>query len=384
MRFKCVCKSWLSLIEDDSYFIYLHLIRSRLRPCFTLAIPRELVKWCSPGECDHIRLQKADIVIADLSETGRMIAGEPPMLVNVRQTVLLNYDEVSKPVNGLVCFTSTTRPYFGVRIYNLSTRELSPWIRTTFPKKKKRHVNYLPTYHFGFDPATKEHKVICIWDYKQNDSAWYHGCLVMTVGANTWRTIDGVPQHYLERPAVYANGSVHWIAYDLFHGHIRKLLIVAFHVGSEKFTTIVVPKFITDQFGKDFHPVTHLLEVNDHVALSHVLPRGNITKIWIPDDTTNWREVTLELPFQWNENRWVEFHGIAGTDQLFLETYNDRTDMKHLSLYSYNWKSKAFTKVETGVLYSSIPNLTALPEYEKKDEFLCETFIESLLRVPNK
>ncbi|KAI3866861.1 hypothetical protein MKX03_027094, partial [Papaver bracteatum] len=203
--------------------------------------------------------------------------------------------------------------------------------------------------------------------------------LVMTVGANTWRTIDEVPQYYLEgHTTVYANGSVHWITYDLFHKHLseRKLLIVAFDVGSEKFRIIAVPKFITDQLGEDF------LEVNDRVALAHILPHGIIAKLWILDDSTNWREVTLELPFQWDENKWAGFHGIAGTDQIVLETYNDRTNMKHVSLYFYNWNSKAFTEVETCVPFSSILNWTALPEYEKKDEFLCETFTESLLRVP--
>ncbi|KAI3914370.1 hypothetical protein MKW98_014977 [Papaver atlanticum] len=384
MRFKCVCKGWLSFIEDDSYFIDLHLAQSKLRPCFTLTIPRKLDRPYSPGTCNLLnRPHKADILIADLSETGRIV---PPILGNVRQTISLNYDGVLKPVNGLVCFTSTFTD-IGVCIYNLSTRELSPWIRTTFPIKKRRFIDYFPSFKFGFDPATKEHKVICIWDYEENDSFQYQGSLVMTVGANTWRTIDEVPQYYLKGDtAVYANGSVHWITYALFHKYLseRKLLIVAFDVGSEKFRIITVPKFITDQFGEDFDDVTHLLEVNDRVALAHILPDGNIAKLWILHDNTNWKAVTLKLPFLWDENQWVEFHGIAGTDQILLETYADGADMKHVSLYSYNWKNKAFRKMKTGVLYSSIRSLTALSEDFKNYESLCETFTESLLRVPKK
>ncbi|KAI3907525.1 hypothetical protein MKW92_032223, partial [Papaver armeniacum] len=161
----------------------------------------------------------------------------------------------------------------------------------------------------------------------------------------------------------------------------KQVLIVAFDVGSEKYKTIAVPTFITDQFCEDYEDVTHLLEVNDRVALSHILPHGNIAKLWIlEDDTTDWREVTLELPFQWDKEQWVEFHGIAGSEQMLLKTYNNRKDMEAVSLYSYNCKSKAFTEVQTSELYDS----TTVPAYYKKKASLSDTFTESLLSVQKK
>ncbi|KAI3975087.1 hypothetical protein MKX01_025601 [Papaver californicum] len=369
MRFKCVCKPWLSLIKHDSYFIDLHFTRSKLRPCCTLAIPR--ITYSYPSEGNY------NLLIADLSETGRIAVGATPILHSVRKAVSLNYDVILKPVNGLICFRSIW-PDIGICVYNLSTRELSPWIRTPSPIEKT-NVFHSRTYRFGFDPTTKEHKVICMWNDRFGDSD-YVATQVMTVGTNTWRLIDEVlPKHIqdLEETSVCANGSIYWITYDLFYSRViseRKILIVAFDVGSEKFRTVLVPKFMTDQLGDDSKHVTQLLDVNDCVALSCISPQGNTAKLWILDDkentnsstTTNWRE--------------VGFHGIAGTDGILLETYHDWKDMKHVSLYSYNWKTKAFTQVTTGNLYSSVHESARLSAYYTK-AFLCETFTESLLHV---
>ncbi|KAI3880516.1 hypothetical protein MKW92_014727 [Papaver armeniacum] len=399
IRFKSVCRRWLSLIKDDPYFIDLHLTRSKLRPCFTLAIPRSTYGSFPAGATYvHNKPHKAELLIADLSETGRITTRATPIIHNVGKTVSLNYDGILKPINGLICFTSVWVET-GVCMYNLGTQELSPWIKMTSPIDHKTiffNGDYLPTYQFGFDPCTKEHKVICMWNDKFGESG-YVATQVMTVGTNTWRLIDEVvPQHILdlEETSVYANGSIYWITYDLFYSRDkseRKVVIVAFDVGSEKFKTIDVPKFITDQFCKDFKPVTQLLEVNDCVALSHILPHGNIAKIWILDDkkvtrsnTTNWSEETLKLPFLWDKQQWVEFHGIVGTDQILIEAYNDRYDMRHVSLYIYNWKSKAFTEVDTGKLYSSIGDSISVAFSDKKKASLCETFTESLLHVQQK
>ncbi|KAI3843561.1 hypothetical protein MKW98_011964, partial [Papaver atlanticum] len=39
MRFKCVCKHWKFLIEQDKHFIDLHLTHSKKRPCLLIQIP---------------------------------------------------------------------------------------------------------------------------------------------------------------------------------------------------------------------------------------------------------------------------------------------------------------------------------------------------------
>ncbi|KAI3966814.1 hypothetical protein MKX01_006751 [Papaver californicum] len=277
------------MIQDDPYFIDLHLRRSKLHPCLTLAIPRTSHSRPPPGTCSLVcRPYTADILIGDLSET----AEATPIIQNVQKTTSIQYDGVLKSVNGLICFTDTPED-FGVCIYNLGTRELSPWIPITFPIDEGNFVWYHPTYQFGFDPATKEHKVICIW---YEDIEGCKGSEVMTLGDNTWRIIDEVPQHNIEEDdetsAVYANGSIYWITYS-------KQQIVAFDK-SGKFRTIEVPKFITGH--KEFKTAPNIFEVNGRVALSSKV-RGGLVNLWILDDddsttndcSQNWTELTVTL-----------------------------------------------------------------------------------------
>ncbi|KAI3900092.1 hypothetical protein MKW98_000992, partial [Papaver atlanticum] len=90
--------------------------------------------------------------------------------------------------------------------------------------------------------------------------------------------------------------------------------------------------------------------------------------IWILNDEDNdkkdvstmgrnqsWTEVDMELPFQWDEKTRIEFHGVQGTDDILVETYEDTTKLRCLSLFYFNWKNTTFTKIEPNELCSSIP-----------------------------
>ncbi|KAI3928569.1 hypothetical protein MKW98_024170 [Papaver atlanticum] len=387
MRFKCVSKHWLSIIEDDDSFIDLYHSRSRLRPCFALFVPIHIDFGHIPKgiNCILPRPCQANILIADLCEgVGRVGTKDTKIGHSVKKTTSikfdkfideerLRYDGILKPVNGLICFTDTTMQY-GVCIYNMGTRELTPWMSTTF---RRTRGNVDPKFQFGYDPATKKHEVICLRNlkthcYPRKDSdPVYVGCQVLTLGDNTWRSIDidQVPQHELEHGSyfgtygsVYVNGSIYWItSWITYIRNSEEKVIVAFDVGSEKFRTIPVPKFIDDQIMYDREYMTlnfsrDLLEVNDCVALYNRLPGGYTVKLWILDcddynkkDTgtthttscnQNWTETTIQLPFQWDSKRRVVFHGIPGTDEIIIETYEDRPyNIKCISLVSYNYKN---------------------------------------------
>ncbi|XP_026453307.1 uncharacterized protein LOC113354079 [Papaver somniferum] len=200
---------------------------------------------------------------------------------------------------------------------------------------------------------------------------------------------EEIPQYDLEDGAyspeplsygsVYVNGSVYYICghLKLKHCSSEQKVIVAFDVGSEKFRTIALPKFITDQlfvYDKDwyFNPLVNLLEVNDRVGVLHRLRVGYTVKLWIlnhkKDTSTGgiicsnqiWSEVmNIDLPFQLDEKKHIEFHGVPGTDDILVETYEDATKLRCLSLFYFNWKDKTFRKVESNELCSSILHLNS-------------------------
>ncbi|XP_026451381.1 putative F-box protein At1g32420 [Papaver somniferum] len=415
MRFKCVCKKWQSIIKDDRYFIDLYNTRSKLRPCLVLFIPIHRKFNITPGSTYTLyRRFQANLLIADLCEGVAEEAATTPH--NVWKTTSIKFDKVIhkervgydgifKSVNGLICFTDTTWE-FGVRIYNIATRELTPWMSTTFIQKEERVV---PEFDFGFDPATKQHKVICFWkierNYGRKDSyPVYAGCEVLTLGDNTWRiiNIDEFPQHEHEHDSyfstygfVYVNGYIYWTTRRLVYGcRPEKRVIVAFDVGSEKFKIILVPKFITDQllslhdteYIDFFNSSKDLLEVNDRVALFCRVPGGHTVKLWILDcDHTsscsqNWTETTIDLPFQGDNKRVVVFHGIPGTDEIIIETYEDSRSIKGLSLTSYNWKSMTSRKVES----AELNHFNSPKKPSERGVFMCSTMTESLFSVYKK
>ncbi|KAI3988290.1 hypothetical protein MKX01_012079 [Papaver californicum] len=373
MRFKC----------DDKYFIDLYHTRSKLRPCLVLFVPIHQKFNITPGTTYTLcRRYQANLLIADLCEgVGRVAEGVTAVPHNVRKTTSIKYDKVIhekrvcydgilKPVNGLICF------------------KLTPWMSTTLMRKGD-HAD--PKYQFGFDPATKEHKVICLWKseigfYPRRDSdPVYVGC---------------DESFFHPNGSVYVNGSIYWITHQLrYHG---EKVSVAFDVGTEKFRTILVPKFITDQFLYDkeymdiFNSSKDLLELSNRVALFCRIPSGYTIKLWILDChdnnnkdisarrtascNLNWTERTIELPFQWDNKRRVVIHGIPGTDEILIETYEGRTYIKCLSLVSYSWRSMTFRKVE-----SDEPNYLNSPGgFRKRGVNMCSTITESLFPVQKK
>ncbi|KAI3840232.1 hypothetical protein MKW92_032634 [Papaver armeniacum] len=226
MRFKCVSKDWQYIIQDDKYFADLFHTRSKLRPCLFVAVqlPWKLPDSLRGATYILCRVHQANLLTADLcGRAGRIAAsGSPQVIQNISNLMSVKYDDILKPVNSMMCFIDTSWD-FGVRIYNLATRELTPWFETTLKIIEQKRL-YKPCYQFGFDPSTKEHKVICLWKKRLRDpESSYIACEVLTVGNNAWRIIEGIPPYDLEDNSlyhgnggsVYVNGSVYWITNGL-------------------------------------------------------------------------------------------------------------------------------------------------------------------------
>ncbi|KAI3897149.1 hypothetical protein MKW92_010369 [Papaver armeniacum] len=399
MRFKCVCKHLRYLIEDDPKFIDLHFMRSKERPGLFMNFPAKASRYPFP------KISKGDelvLLTADLFQDGR------PVAVNtVWKTNSLHYDRVLGPVSsGLICFIDMS--VYAVQIYNVSTREVTPWISSSvFMNEKimtnsgKYRVRGGVNYQFGFDPVTKEHKVVFVWRILDRNPCQV--CEVLTVGDNTWRIIDEVPLIPIDGHGlnVHANGSLYWyVEYDVPVNdnpteYKSAEFLVAFDIQSEKFRTIKIPAGFDD-----FESVCDLLEVDAGIAVLRRRRLCNSFKMWIFDDcdkmengtTTGsisdklWSVVIITLPFYSDQPFY--FHSIPGTDQILIET-NTATRMKSYEetaenrialawIHSYNWKEHTMAKVDICAISSAIP-----PKINVVTN-LCSTFVETLLPVRKK
>ncbi|KAI3917616.1 hypothetical protein MKW98_021378 [Papaver atlanticum] len=330
---------------------------------------------------------KQSFLLGNLFKSRTMQAFRTTVTKSEQQS--FRYSEILNPVSGLICFANDSLA--AVRILNPSTRELTPWIAASLRQNKKYNFFadhacgiWLPTYFFGFDPATKQHKVVCAWRVRGpvvrnfnvvkigQDIRWADFCEVLTVGENTWRYVEEkVPYSYDVEVSVYSNGFIYWGKQSI--GVPEK--INAFDVGQEKFKVIQVPQDIRDKCknppgGYLCGPFDNLIEVGGHIAL---LQRwtGNVVKLWICGDDTctgsyrKWTEITMKLPFQGggSHGRYPYFHGVAGEDRIIIESYpNETRDIKKVSLYSYDLKQKTSTKkAKSGV----VPELVSVSLYSK-------------------
>ncbi|KAI3953489.1 hypothetical protein MKW92_021139, partial [Papaver armeniacum] len=398
MRFKCVSKRWQWLIENDSHFIKLHLTRSKKRPSLFYVIP--LSKYWRAQKPD-IRYRGFDelLLTTDISYQGRGQNAEQSH--TIRKTDIFCSDHFLPSLNGLICFFDQFE--HAVCIYNVCSREVTPWIKSTLLiEEQEKHPGFEVfadrRYSFGFDPTTMEHKVICIssvsveechgdtdddGDCDDNYEA-FEVCEILTVGENKWRKIDQVPPFYTYRYRACAcvNGSIYWMTGYLAYGDWRQDEdlghIVAFDIRSEKFRTISIPLCIVD---KRLNPnrYCHLdqlfvLEVDGRLAfLRRINPQfvqirtfnaesslynkeiGH--KIIIGAAEKSWVEDIIKLPFNWDrKEQRVEFYGVAGTDQIIIESYESSSrHMNTVSLYSYSFTRKSLMEIKISGIPSSIP-----------------------------
>ncbi|KAI3936769.1 hypothetical protein MKW92_033674 [Papaver armeniacum] len=253
LRFKSVCKRWLSLIKNDTYLIQLHSTRAKSRPNLLVIVPLKQQQKTDDGHwVTRTKTPRQCILSAELllGEDSGCEEREPEAIIhNVRMTDnnWFVYDQVLGPVNGLVCFIDWGA--FAVRLYNVSTREVTPWIQSTLWKEERdlfqKDGTFIknvrgPFFQFGFDPLAKEHKLFCFWTLlriqtllgRVIESHNYISWEALTIGRDTkWRRIDVVPHEdnheklnvvippFLNRKSfVYANGSIYWINK---HEHLR-------------------------------------------------------------------------------------------------------------------------------------------------------------------
>ncbi|RZC60327.1 hypothetical protein C5167_022076 [Papaver somniferum] len=166
MQFKCVSKPWRSLIPDP-YFVDLHFTRSKTLQRFFFTIPQ--VGSETENETWGIYYQEYQAYFKTtglLSEESHRVGSTIPTVRRLRSA---HCSEIIGGINSLICFVHSQDD--AACIYNISTGETTPWIKSTVLRKARKWKTccYIgsPTYSFGYDPATKKHKVMCMWNMSQ-------------------------------------------------------------------------------------------------------------------------------------------------------------------------------------------------------------------------
>ncbi|CAA3030594.1 F-box kelch-repeat At3g23880-like [Olea europaea subsp. europaea] len=243
LRFKCVCKSWRSIITGHS-FIYEHL-NMALVDCKRA---RLLIMHIDP----HTRA-----TVFSLFTNEQLKAPK-----NLRfHTKPQGHFRIMGPCHGLFCLYDYYENFF---LWNPATREIKDMPKT--PIRLSREFVHKPNnalYGFGFDLKTRDYKVVkMLWsDYK--DGVGEYRVYVYTLSTNSWRKIDvalltRVYYSFSYYNSAYVNGTYYWWA---------RLFIVCFDISNEQLWMIRLPKLIFPPMEGDVRASTTFNEYNGSLAV---------------------------------------------------------------------------------------------------------------------
>ncbi|TQD90886.1 hypothetical protein C1H46_023565 [Malus baccata] len=350
MRFKCVCKSWSSLVHNPSFAdAHQSLHRNKLTHLL-------LTTWDTATRQQHFLSVQIN---QDGSPTPAIHLLNLPTMSNDHR--LYN----AQSTNGLVClYPSNTLsrdhtlayldpPNF---IFNPCTRE-SIILPHASPAYCTSHV----TYHFGFGPLTNEYKVLQVQTFRPHYSIPTDMTFMFKIfklGTSLWRRLEvdlnDLAFDPLECPfkvqAVCINGAIHWM-------HWKENVVVVFDIGDEKFRVIPFHQdyicFIHCIFGE---VMRNVLEVDGCLALigdKKLMILQNMMALWILKDYQNqvWVRKTIMLPHCWRALGCLVPLRTIHNGELLLQSTVLRVHGPpgHVRVHVYNMESKSFSESEIGL-----------------------------------
>ncbi|KAL6344389.1 hypothetical protein AAG906_039645 [Vitis piasezkii] len=242
IRFRCVCKQWLSLITDPK-FTKLHLTRAidkgnyldnrRFLVCIYVNIDRA-VDAVSPSVRGQIVGYCKGMVCMDFELNTSIYT-----VVNDNACVGIGFCSIGYQLvgscNGIICSVYGFNTFY---LLNPSIRE-----HKTLPYPGEIHFGrafygYL-LHGFGYDSSTDDYKL-----FRGSYSPVKSTIEIFSLKTNSWRRIQEFPTyHPSQHSGVFVNTALHWATDKVSDGDGMHLgnRVVSFDLKEEKFMEVPLP-----------------------------------------------------------------------------------------------------------------------------------------------
>ncbi|CAJ2638624.1 unnamed protein product [Trifolium pratense] len=209
LQFRCVCKSWKSLISD-SKFAKKHLTLSTMHTLHCISYRHNV----------HVLLKSysLDYVLTNITQTQFPSSDSNVLLVG--------------SCNGIIFLVSDGKDLVQLQLWNPSIRKFKE-----LPPISKPH-RFAGIYGFGYDPISDNYKVVVVssdltrGDFNKNELK------VHTLGTDSWKSVSEFPFAivYAQPLGQYVSGTINWL---VFMG--IKRFIASFDLGNECYREVLLP-----------------------------------------------------------------------------------------------------------------------------------------------
>ncbi|CAO2821187.1 unnamed protein product [Amaranthus hypochondriacus] len=347
-RFKCVSKTWNSLISSAD-FVKLHLNQSlstknRFLVINSLTHGLRSLHFKSDNQFKVEMVNRIEIPLPfSTTEDIVRILGSSNGLI----ALSCEYPDDSLFVD-IVLFNPSINSYFSVPHYNPP--------KSTFTMSGR--------FSFGYDSLNDDYKIVKMTDYLANNSEWLRDVDVYNLRDNCWKTVLVESTNDMSFESFYGFALINNIIYYIFNAYLENNpLLRGFDLASYKWSEIDLPEFEGHEMKRT--DIASLGELNERLCVvSAVLPRKEGAYVWVMKEYGVWSKL-------FDVNDAINVGALDGAP-IWCSNGGDEVILKKQDedgLYCYNIRSKVIKPV------TAICNRCYI-----RDVFLC---VESLVSANN-
>ncbi|KAJ6811415.1 F-box protein-like [Iris pallida] len=290
LKFRCVCKSWNSLIQQDHHFISLHQLHLSDN---NKKSPPPLVKILCTTFCP-LHGEELDCIINYSSSSSSDTT--TPYKIDIPRHLGDRLYSITNSCNGLLGLYSSDSFF----IVNPTIRKLRPLPMTCDTPA------WLPQAALGFDASTGVYKAVRFFD-RDPDTIYTVGfgcevCYLGGGGSEGWKPIDDPPvQPYYDSLPVVVDGAIIWASETIDD---REVVALSFDLREEKFSVILHPEVSSRPAVR---PKSHVFASEGRICVADEIPTPVPPLPYMPILHLNiWLLMKEEDRKKNHSNKWVK------------------------------------------------------------------------------
>lgn len=319
LRFKCVSKSWLSLISSP------HFIKAHLKLNSSLDKNHCLLMWTACNRSSSLK---------HCSINSLLDGQENPDVVNL-DFPNRDKNDNSEPIsyvgccNGLILIAIDEKDLF---LWNPFTRKSKKLPDLGLQLDKFNNHDYSIAYGFGYDEFTDDYKVaVIIGDLEYlNDYDYKPEVKIYSIKTESWKRIGDFYGFVLWNCGVFINGKLHWLLNRMICRHIFSL-----DLATETYGVMKAPRC-------EDYCLTKLVTFGRNLCLIRN-DVGVRSEVWVMNEYgvgDSWMKV-FNVPLETADKYLLEALRMS-TNAEFLGLFN-------LELRFYNSKDNSFREIKNFV-----------------------------------